>query len=394
MKARALVIFAPSLMMGALLAATAFEPRELVFDEVHYVQAAREILGKGFYDMHTHPPLGKELIAAGMWLAGDKAVGWRVFSVMFGVASVALLALAVYLGTGSVLAGFIASLGLALDPLHFTQSRVAMLDIFQTPLLLGALTVVLKRRSLLGFSLAGVLAGLAAACKLPAAVVGLSLGLYFSSGGKAWRMRLLKLLCYGASAIAAYILTYLPYFACGHGLVEWLKDTQLFMLYVGTTFKFEHPYMSPACTWLIGWKPVLYYYKVDQGSNYVHAILALGNVASWLPSFAILLKQLAYPRGEMDLLPSVWFAPCYVSLMLVRRPTFIFYMEPLIPALYMSVGVEVGYLAGEERILAAVAAVMLYLASALFLLPLSMGILVPVSYLREMLIVGRALWGG
>lgn len=394
MRARILAMFMPSMLMGLLLALTAFEPRELVFDEVHYVQSAREILGKGFYEMHTHPPLGKELIAAGIQLAGDGPVGWRLFPAVFGVASAALLALVVYLGTGSALAGFVASLGLALDPLHFTQSRVAMLDVFQTPLLLGALAVMLWRRGLKWLAVAGALAGLAAACKLPAAVIGLSLGLYFSFSEESWRRRVGRLLCYGASAVAAYILTYLPYFACGHGLVEWIKDTQMFMLYVGTAFKFDHPYTSPACTWLIGWKPVLYYYKVDQSGSYVHAILAVGNVASWLPSFALLLKQLSYPRGDMDLLPAVWFAPCYVSLMLIRRPAFIFYMEPLIPALYMSVGVEVGCFAGEERALAAATATVLYLASALLLLPLSIGTLVPVSYLQRMLIVGRALWGG
>ena len=57
-------------------------PNELVFDEVYYVDGARDLLAYGVESQSgeaefvVHPPLGKWLIAIGIQIFGDNPFGW------------------------------------------------------------------------------------------------------------------------------------------------------------------------------------------------------------------------------------------------------------------------------------------------------------------------------
>ena len=61
-------------------------PDSLVFDEVYYVDGARDYLAGGVEETNgaaefvVHPPLGKWLIALGIALFGDTSYGWRIAS--------------------------------------------------------------------------------------------------------------------------------------------------------------------------------------------------------------------------------------------------------------------------------------------------------------------------
>src|SRR5690349_18661933 len=55
-------------------------PEKFVFDEVHYVPAARQMLTPVMSQPMLnpmHPPLAKELIAVSIAAFGDSAFGWR-----------------------------------------------------------------------------------------------------------------------------------------------------------------------------------------------------------------------------------------------------------------------------------------------------------------------------
>jgi dolichyl-phosphate-mannose--protein O-mannosyl transferase len=78
----------------------------------------------------VHPPLGKWLIALGLRLFGTNEVGWRFAAAVAGTLTVLVVVRVGRRMTGSTLLGCLAGLLLALDGLHFVQSRVAMLDIF------------------------------------------------------------------------------------------------------------------------------------------------------------------------------------------------------------------------------------------------------------------------
>ena len=112
-------------------------PDTVSMDEFYYVPAARALLsGEVDPNLEHHPPLAKEIIAAGMYLFGDTPVGWRIFPVIFGEIGILLtyiLAKKLFRDeTVALLSMFL----LSLSSLWFVLSRTAMLDIFMATFLL------------------------------------------------------------------------------------------------------------------------------------------------------------------------------------------------------------------------------------------------------------------
>ncbi|HSJ50926.1 MAG TPA: phospholipid carrier-dependent glycosyltransferase, partial [Actinomycetota bacterium] len=141
-------------------------PERRIFDEYYYSKSACIFLGhsndrcdinssderywretRNDTGAWVHPPLGKWMIAAGEAVVGTDSFGWRVSSAATGTATVVLLAAIVHLLFGSALWTFIGGLLLAVENLHFVQSRTAMLDVFVTFwIVLGFFFLLLDRR--------------------------------------------------------------------------------------------------------------------------------------------------------------------------------------------------------------------------------------------------------
>ncbi len=147
-------------------------PHELVFDETYYVKQAYSLLRLGYEarwaegadekfavgdfsalltdpEYVVHPPVGKWLIALGMWLMGpENAAGWRIAGAVVGALTVLVLARLARRLFGSTLLGCVAGLLLAVDGAHLVLSRTGILDIFVAFFALAALgAVVLDRES-------------------------------------------------------------------------------------------------------------------------------------------------------------------------------------------------------------------------------------------------------
>ena len=133
-----------------------------VFDELYYVCDAAGLLREGV-ELQTmgggdcdprglegayvvHPPLGKWLIAIGIRLFGEDPFGWRSAAAVVGTLSVVIVVRAGRRMTGSTLLGALAGLLLALDGLHFVQSRIATLDIFLSFWVVAAFACLLVDR--------------------------------------------------------------------------------------------------------------------------------------------------------------------------------------------------------------------------------------------------------
>lgn len=141
----------------------------LIFDEKYYVNAARVILGLpvpegdpyadkqiGLDPNTEHPPGGKLLIAASIWLFGDNGVGWRVPSVLFGTLSIPLIYAIVRKAGGARRVGVLATFLYAFDNLVFVHSRIGTLDIFVVCfLLLGLYCYLAEKPTLAGLAFAG-----------------------------------------------------------------------------------------------------------------------------------------------------------------------------------------------------------------------------------------------
>ncbi len=60
------------------------EPKGYVFDEVYYVNAAKRLVEGTGNTNWEHPPLGKYIIGASIKVEGDRGLGWRLPSALFG----------------------------------------------------------------------------------------------------------------------------------------------------------------------------------------------------------------------------------------------------------------------------------------------------------------------
>jgi dolichyl-phosphate-mannose-protein mannosyltransferase len=154
---RALVAVAMvTALAGALRFSDLKTPQRKVFDEIYYASDGCWYAGIDYRECGldsdaerswVHPPLGKQLIAAGIDAFGFDPFGWRVAAAIAGTLTVAIVGALAFLLFRSDLWAAVASLLLATEALHFVQSRIAMLDIFQAMFIaLGFLLLVADRR--------------------------------------------------------------------------------------------------------------------------------------------------------------------------------------------------------------------------------------------------------
>jgi len=176
------------------------KPTAMMFDEQYYVPAANSFLAGGELTNPEHPPLGKWLIAAGIFIFGDSAMGWRIPSVIFGVASIFIFYLicvrltrkevggseAITLNsptpsprhawfTTTTFVPVFATFLFAAENLSFVQAHIAMLDVFYVTLMLLGFLLYLQGNYLS----CGVVMGLSMLCKAMALLAILAVVLHW-----------------------------------------------------------------------------------------------------------------------------------------------------------------------------------------------------------------------
>ena len=102
----------------------------MIFDEIYHGRTAYENIHNMSVYEWTHPPLGKLIIALGILVFGMKPFGWRIMGALFGVAMVPLL----YVFAKRILKrtdfAFVTAGLWAFDCMHFTQTRIATIDVY------------------------------------------------------------------------------------------------------------------------------------------------------------------------------------------------------------------------------------------------------------------------
>ncbi len=158
-------------MIGGVLRFVRLDtPHSLVFDETYYVKDAYSYVVSGYErgwpdkandsfnagnpailldtpEYVVHPPVGKWMIAGGMWLFGaDNPFGWRFAAALTGTLSILLLTLIALKLFRSLPLAAAAGLLLAVDGHHLVMSRTSLLDIFLMFWLLAAFGALLLDR--------------------------------------------------------------------------------------------------------------------------------------------------------------------------------------------------------------------------------------------------------
>jgi dolichyl-phosphate-mannose-protein mannosyltransferase len=266
------------------------QPSALLFDETHYVPAARTLLALTGPANVEHPLLAKILIAGSISLFGDNSFAWRLPSAVMGtvtIASIYWIALMLFRQTGLALATALLAL---FNQTHFIQSRIGMLDMVMTGfLLLGSallfkafVTPVQNRRWLM---LAGVALGLAVGSKwtaIPYTGFFLTAYVFLRWQRARWRMAALPGLVLqaglvGGVALICYFATFAPafFYANEPMTIGRLLQYQNYMLSQQRMPLAAHPYQSNWWQWPTMQRPIWYLFeKID---DHYQAVLLLGN---------------------------------------------------------------------------------------------------------------------
>ena len=335
-------------------------PGTLVFDEIHYVPAARTLWALSGQANTEHPLLGKLLIGLGIAIFGDNPLGWRALSTVAATAVVAGVFALLWLGTHRLRTAAVGSAVVLLNFTVFVQARIAMLDGFMAAFVVwGAVCLLwaMRGRAAWGRWTAGaVLLGLATACKWAAAPHVAFAGLAFLLLRRPGRwdglppFRALAML--GLGSVAAYALTFLPTFFYASEPLTWrtLIPFQWEMYQRQAQVLPPHTYQSDWWTWPLDLRPVWYLYEVVDGAQ--RGILLLGNPAvMWGGLVAVAACVWGWIRTRdvrLGTAAGLWLASVLVWAAIPKSLGFFYYYY--LPSIWLGVVIAVALAHWEARL--------------------------------------------
>lgn len=276
-------------------------PKGFVFDEVYYVDGARDFLRYGVEvagskpEFVVHPPIGKWCIALGIKIFGDSEFGWRIAAAIAGTLIILIAArLAHELFYSPFLTAVTAAL-MAFDGLLLVHSRTALLDLFLTLFILTAAYFWFRQR----YWYSGIFFGLALATKWSAlyfialfALVTLFRLLKVTALKESLRELRIRVLQFAFLPLGIYLTSWAGWLFSDRG---WNRDyasnplASLFyyhkqMLDFHTSLVEKHSYQANPWGWLIMKRPTSFFYESPQGcgsTSCSQEVLALGTPVLW-----------------------------------------------------------------------------------------------------------------
>ena len=325
-------------MLALHLAIINIPEREYIFDEYHYVRQARSLLSGSKIPL-WHPPLGVYLIASGMALFGDRGVGWRFFSVIFGVLSIWVLYLLVCRSTRNKSVALFSSALYAFDSLTFVQSSIAMLDVFFVFFMLLGFLFYWRNSRLLAFAMMA----LSTLCKLVGAT-GFGVLIVMMLIDREKPKDLLKIVA--VSVLSVAVPLWLLLLAQGvhvdpfSVLLDMARDI-VYIPPITTSTNASQPW-----DWVTNPWPIPYYLATIVG-RYRLRYRGMGNPMIWLltlPGVIVLIFDYIRHRRKFSLFCLMWlvmvyFLPWYPMALLSLRPLFLFYFLPAVGAVTVSISI-------------------------------------------------------
>jgi dolichyl-phosphate-mannose--protein O-mannosyl transferase len=276
-------------------------PKGFIFDEVYYVDGARDYLAHGVEvtgsepEFVVHPPVGKWLIALGIKIFGDNEFGWRFMGALLGSVMVLLIALIAQRLFRNSFLTISASALLAMDGLALVHSRTALLDIYLSFFVLLATYFFVMR----WHWWAGVALGLAVATKWSGlyflalfAAIALYRAFTHHTGRELIKPTLKTALQYALLPISIYLSSWSGWFLSNRG---WARDhsanvitsflhyhSQMLGFHTGLVEK--HSYQANPWSWIVMGRPTSFYYQSPKGcgaDNCAQEVLALGTPFLW-----------------------------------------------------------------------------------------------------------------
>ncbi len=413
----------------------------MYFDEIYHARTAFEQMNalrrdepSAIYET-SHPPLGKLLMSFSVMIFGMTPFGWRFAGAMAGVLMLPGMYLIGKLLTVKRSIGLFAMLLMALDFMHFAQTRIATIDSFVTLFIIYAYYWMFRYmamdrqnmplgKTLAPLGLSGLMMGLSIASKWTGIYAGAGLAVLFfwtilrdvlSGTGELKRTAVTLAACVGffiAVPLLVYYLSFYPVFVATPGglTVSKVINANLGMFNYHSTpgLGADHFWSSPWYEWPLMMRP-MWFYSGGQRDGTVSTIMSFGNPAVWLSGLAALCVT-AYlavrqrfaaagspvtrddPRPVMLL---VSFVAQYLPWVLVPRGTYIYHYFPAVPFIILCAALLVHYL-GEKRLKAAKIALFALpaLAAVLFVIffPYISGVRFPTAWANALRIFPNWLY--
>ncbi len=360
------------------------------FDEIYHARTALEHLrGVWPYEI-THPPLGKLILGLGISLFGMTPFGWRFSGTLFGVLMLPLVyAFARRLfGRGSV--PVCCTLLLAVDFMHFNQTRIATIDTYGVFFTLAMYFFMYRwlfpasqaepgsrpdaEGRPLDLALAGLCFGLGAASKWTCLYAGAGLGLLwalhwiarFAREGRAVRRLFGCNVCFCLVFFvlvpaAIYYAAYYPYgiargLGGGPGMyftrdyARIVLDNQSYMFGYHSHVNATHPYSSRWYQWLLDVRPILYY--LDYNGSARSSFGAFVNpVLCWagLPALFVLGRRALAKRDRQALFLLLAYLAQLVPWIFITRVTFEYHYFPCSVFLVLALGYVFALMRGRAE---------------------------------------------
>ena len=275
--------------------------KTFIFDEVYYVDGARDLLKFGVEvtgnnpEFVVHPPIGKWLIALGIQLFGDSAFGWRFTTAVAGSVMILLIALIAHRLFRNPLLTGLASALMAVDGMALVHSRTALLDNFLALFILTATYFFIRRQ----YWWTAIALGIALGIKWSAiyfilvfGVIALYRAFTHHTGKALIRPTLERIGQFVLLPTGIYLISWIGWFNSQRG---WARDysanvltsfvhyhQQILNFHTSLTEK--HTYQANPWSWLIMGRPTSFFYQSPKGcgaDSCSQEILALGTPLLW-----------------------------------------------------------------------------------------------------------------
>ena len=330
--------------------------RVAILDEGYYLSSAHNILGleqltgnpypyarPGLDPLIEHPIAGKLLIALSIRLLGDTPYGWRLPSAAAGTVVIWLVYLLAHRLTRCRAVSLAAATFTALDPMMLVNSRIAMLEIFVTALILAGLYFYVRRLPVL----AGVASALAVCVKLTGVSAILCIVAFETMRTlrnriltRRWSVRRLRSLSVAIAVCTVSVPLLLWLLNSRASLFPDPFDNLRYMYtHLAATFSFRPPEavavpQSRPWEWLLNVREIPY---LSQGVLQLRGLYNPFLIFAFVPVVAWAAWLAARRGASAALMVLAIVCGCYVPLvagsLLVPRPAYLYYFLPVIPAL-------------------------------------------------------------
>ena len=339
----------------------------LYFDEIYFVRTAAEHIQSLHPYESSHPPLGKEIIAASILIAGESPFGWRLLGAVFGVITIVVMYIFAKNMFGKTLVAAGAALLSGFDFMRFVQTRLATIDSYAVLFILLAFFFMYRyitvdadapfRKSVAPLALSGIFFGLSFAVKWVGFYAGAGLLVIYiirlyqlivhyneqkKSGFGIYLTKtlLFSMLFFVIIPVLVYYLSYIPYGAARGMTLEqgmlwnpeffdivWKNQVSMFSYH--SKLVAEHPFSSTWWQWILNIRPILY---VNSASGELRSTFgSFGNPVVWWAGFVAIVIMAVRVFTHND--GKAWFILIGYALQLlpwvaVTRIVFIYHYFP------------------------------------------------------------------